>query len=501
MYQVLIVDDERPIREWLVYTLQSNRPDYYVNSASNGLEALEKLRSRSFDLLITDIRMPHMDGLDLLKEARCISKDIGTIILSSYDDFSYVRTAFKHDAVDYLLKTEIDTEKLLNAIDNFNCQKVLSFDERQLSKKLFNFITSNSNAETEFNQILTTFGNLMPQHPYYCFLIKTVNTDDSFKLFFPSVDDTVLKFYLPITDAIYIGCVEVTNRPTTLAQLQVKLLYDRQLQRYNILSLYISSEIHTASNELLSCLKILWIYHDVDFYGVNFFKPPITVNSNEIHLNEQYLSIIDCIKKQKRDALLQQISSLFQFVSDVLFPNINELKLVCIKICEAVYLNNFLSDLTEYHNNTKIISPKITEATSSQQLQETLINYVTLLYSENSKKPENYSPRIAKAIRIIDNCYMDPISLVYVANALYINSEYLSRSFKKEVGINFNIYLNNVRLQHSLEMLEKSNKKITDIAIQTGYQNSAYFSKCFKSSFGTSPQKWRIELDLYENQP
>ena len=78
-FYILIVDDEYPIREWLVHMLRSNRPQYYVESAENGQEALEKLHLKSFDLVITDIRMPHMDGVELLKNISAYFP--GTVLL------------------------------------------------------------------------------------------------------------------------------------------------------------------------------------------------------------------------------------------------------------------------------------------------------------------------------------------------------------------------------------------------------------------------------------
>lgn len=87
--------------------------------------------------------------------------------------------------------------------------------------------------------------------------------------------------------------------------------------------------------------------------------------------------------------------------------------------------------------------------------------------------------------------YMDNISLASVADELHISPEYLSRTFKKQTGTNFNNYLNNIRLQHALELLKDYGLPISEIAMQTGFQSPAYFSKCFKSAFGLSPQQWK----------
>ena len=140
MFRILIVDDEPPIREWLVHTLLSSRPDYHTESANNGLEALEKCKSAFYDLIVMDIRMPHMNGLELLEALYELCPETTAIVLSSYDDYNYVRNAFKYHAVDYLLKAEIDSQKLLAAVDNYYSKKNNSQNPSELAAKLKEFL-------------------------------------------------------------------------------------------------------------------------------------------------------------------------------------------------------------------------------------------------------------------------------------------------------------------------------------------------------------------------
>ena len=90
MFRILVVDDEYPIREGLIHMITAEHPDFEIDSAKNGLEALEKMETSAFNLLITDIRMPHMDGLELLEEMRAKNISAGVIVLSSYDDLSLI---------------------------------------------------------------------------------------------------------------------------------------------------------------------------------------------------------------------------------------------------------------------------------------------------------------------------------------------------------------------------------------------------------------------------
>lgn len=104
MIQVLIVDDNQLERQGIRFLLEKQAYELQITECINGLEALKKLKERHFSLLITDIKMPLMNGTDLIANVRDFDQDIHIIVLSGYDDFSYARELLKSNVVDYLLK-------------------------------------------------------------------------------------------------------------------------------------------------------------------------------------------------------------------------------------------------------------------------------------------------------------------------------------------------------------------------------------------------------------
>jgi two-component system response regulator YesN len=105
MYKLLIVEDEEAIREGIIKGMDWQSMGFEVaGAASNGLEAIESVNSNPPDLILTDIRMPQMDGLELIEKTRLLYPDIRFVVLSGYSDFEYVQTALKNKVVDYLLK-------------------------------------------------------------------------------------------------------------------------------------------------------------------------------------------------------------------------------------------------------------------------------------------------------------------------------------------------------------------------------------------------------------
>ena len=110
MYRILIVDDERIEREGIKYLIGREKGDYEICEASNGKQALDILHSRKVDLLMTDIRMSHMDGLELSRKAREEYNDLQIVIFSGYSDFSFAQEAIQYGVLDYVLKP-VDPER------------------------------------------------------------------------------------------------------------------------------------------------------------------------------------------------------------------------------------------------------------------------------------------------------------------------------------------------------------------------------------------------------
>ncbi len=490
-FYILIVDDEYPIREWLVHMLRSNRPQYYVESAENGQEALEKLHLKSFDLVITDIRMPHMDGVELLKNISAYFPGTGTIVLSSYDDYNYVRSTFKYDATDYLLKTDIDTDEFLESIDNFFQSKNSSGDMEHYAREIQKLLIEESGTVEQLLSLLSSYAGYTPSDSSFCVLLKYNASDDIQKPYYPNVKETSFRFSLCLTQGIFIGCIDLASQPSLLTQLQLQSIYLKQLQKYNHLSLLLYTNILSLQSNLLLEMRRLYLCRNLNFYQIETYNSSMHPDYHGLQIKEQYFTIRKTLFTSDSKTLLPQIESFLECAHRNLYTDTEDLKFMCLKIYESSYLNFPASDLAEYSRHMQKISGLISRAESWDKLKDVFVTNLSELFHRSFGNSTNLSPRIARAVSIIEKNYMNPLTLVSVADDLHVNPEYLSRSFKKEVGINFNNYLNNIRLQQALALLRNPQILISEIAIETGFQTPAYFSKCFKASFGMSPQEWR----------
>lgn len=113
--KILVVDDEEGMREFLTYMLEGE--SYQVSTAANGQEALKKLREEEFDLVLADIKMPGIDGLEMLRRIKEIDEQTVVIVMTAYASLDTAIKAIKFDAYDYLVKPFADTDKVLNIVE------------------------------------------------------------------------------------------------------------------------------------------------------------------------------------------------------------------------------------------------------------------------------------------------------------------------------------------------------------------------------------------------
>lgn len=160
MYRLLIVDDEETIRLGLKNIINWSEHNYQiVDTASNGIQALDIISNNEIDIVITDIMMPEMDGIELSKKVRQNFPNIQILVLSSYDDFKLVSNSYKQGIADYLLKPELNPENLLSALEKISLNiterdKTRKISERDISiEKLNRYLSGFSNQDDFLRQL------------------------------------------------------------------------------------------------------------------------------------------------------------------------------------------------------------------------------------------------------------------------------------------------------------------------------------------------------------
>lgn len=494
MYKVMLVDDEKLILQGLENIIEWEEIDLeIIATAQNGEEALEIFKNKPADIIITDINMPIISGLELIKKIREINNEVRFIILSGYEDFNYAKTAIKYGVDNYLLKP-IDEEELTNTLKGivFNIGKL----EKQLNEEFTktSIIKDYILEEIDFQEFKKYTDNLkiFSKNNYFAvsmlLLEKKIDylhlkQKESLKF-----KDNLEMFYDNFGNIIMINAWEKMPTKNEINKYFNFILEEIKL-KYNINSFIAIGKIVEKLEELPKSFKISNdIKKYILKYGFNncLDETVIDKNINKIEfdneINEINKLIIDKNEKAIEDFFDNNININKFLPKDIYDLSINVLILED-NIKKSFKINNgsFLGqDIIEILNLTDVDSIK-------KSLKKKILYLVDNIQQEDIK----YSPIIKRVIKCVNERYSEDLSLKTLSVEYNINSSYLGQIFTKEVGYSFSDYLNKVRNIIAKDLILNSNKKITDIAKAVGYIDTSYFYRKFKKYYGVTPSALR----------
>lgn len=538
MYKVLIVDDEKPARETLKYLINWEKTEFrIVDDAKNGKEALDKYNLYKPELIITDIVMPIMDGLEFIRKVKMIYKRQKFIILSCHENFYYAKEAIKLGASDYLLKDLLKPDDLYELlekvkqelsdakeIDATNAEVDISDINNDYAKEIKNVVLKSlvleELDEAKINSIIEKF-KLNLKVPYYAVLCIIV--DDYKKLtennnyneikelnyfIIKLINETIKEYYGG--ECFYnendqfiaiIGLDNITSKLKFYADIYTICQSIRKsIFRYidAELTIGVSDGLHDLENlnreykkALQSAmLRIFMGKGKTIFFNTNVSKASsldIKDLEKEIKNITEYISNNDVLKLKSELELLYNydLSGFMQY---------NYLEY--INTC----LFNIIMDICKQYN-IKYIDifgcnyipiEKLDEFDTIQEISDWFYSILTKLITiKKNKSEKKYSFRVKEAINYIEKNYKSDLNLEIVANALGLNKGYLSRLFKEEIGQNITDYIINFRIEKAKLLITTTNKKLYEIAREVGFPNAQYFSLKFKSITGETPLEYR----------
>ncbi|WP_194165702.1 response regulator [Oceanobacillus sp. CFH 90083] len=506
MYRILIVDDEKVEREVIHFLLKKFGFELEIMEAANGKEALEKLESCPADILLTDVQMPFVDGMELATKVREKYMGMEIIFFSGHDDFAFVKKALTLRADNYILKPikpEEFEQTMKKVMDNIRQHK-----EEQEKRE--------ANQEFIKKHILYRLLNQTPidilQHEYPYLSFDFLN---DYKRMILIHSDTAFLENLSEEGTFYL--YEQINKAALHARYelihlnpsQIVLLFkdnSNGLIAYRQVAAQIQQNIHTAYgincvlsvskhienpnhivqtySELEDYLKDRFFYADVFIYPID---TPLTDNKEfkedeyllrEIEKSlqqadtlklEKEISII--IEKYDKNAKTSQVYLRFLFARllQLLFQTMPEhSKESMDRYIELIYSYTHFSDIkhTLLEIQRKVIKKLEEDKNSPMHPIEAVKQYVA------------------------DNIEKD-LSLDMLAEKVYLTSGYLSDKFKQETGSGINKYIKQVRMDKADELLSYTNMKVNDISKAVGYSNASYFIRIFREHFGVSPKRYR----------
>lgn len=481
MLKVLVVDDEPPIRQWLAYCVDQFEDFTLAGSAASALQGLELYQRELPDIVVTDIEMPGMDGIEMLRRMSEL-RPAHMIILTSHEDFSYARRALSQGTAAYILKTEIDIqsfhELLQKAADEIRAQGVAGGKGKAYAaQRLLQQLAAGAYHSDLSPESLRRQGLALENGPV---LVADVWSREGAA--FPQLRRLLAE--QPGLENLYLApygyehllvaanlrggsCRELAELLEAEARGWVAGLCDTELGALPEALRLAQARCHLHYYQ--PGQRVFWQDHvgeaslrRGDALRISFSKEIFAGNYREA--------------AEIKDQALREIW-------DDRPTDLGSVRRLC------AFFATTLLHLTE-GRDTASVEARIFKSESFREVEDILAE-IFAPFESGLPRPASYSEPIREAVAYIKAHYPDRLTLATVAGVVSFNPEYFSRRFAKETGLNFVVYLNNLRMERAVELLERTDKKIYEIAEEVGFSRVSYFSTAFKKNFGLNPYEYQ----------
>ena len=542
LYRIILVDDEEEVRKSIIRKIDWTAVGFaVVGDAENGEDALEKIENLEPDVVLTDIRMPYMDGLTLAERIRQKYPSMKIVIFSGYDDFEYAKQAIKLNVTEYILKPvnveeltailkriktnldeEIEQKRNVNLLRE-NYKRSLPILREQFLKDLISRPMDGETVQTllreydiplagakkwiaiavelELEQELTQEEAPLPLHeeknliPISVMQILSENLKPSYRF-------SLLSFSGSADAKIAgIAAVDENNSQTEL----INILGDicKEIRKtlkvpVNIGIGHSAQKLENISRSFQSALDALG-YRSVVGTGstiyINDVEPGI---GGKLQFgSEEESALIQAIKFGPEEKIRETVRGIVDRMNEArVHARQQQAYILSVANCMIQLIQQYDLNMEEIFAEDPlgpdpftVIQSMLNRENFSRWLYQTALKINNALSRER-----DYAARqvIEKAKQYIMDNYQDPgLSVEQICRYLHMSPAYFSTMFKKATGQTYIAYLTEVRLNKAVELLNMTDEKTYVIASQVGYQEQNYFSYVFKKRFGVSPTKFR----------
>ena len=500
MYKILVVDDEKIERNGIRFLLRQMDLELEILEAENGKKAVEVLKTESVDILLTDIKMPFMDGMELIAAVRPLYPDMMIVIFSGFSDFEYAKNAMKYDVKDYILKPVEPAEfkntlnKVVGVLKEKQEQKLFKDMSQTFMEEHLLYSLVNGSALSELSAKQGELLNSCAVERFHQIVLLEFNeeffgkSDKELNLHVQEVLGDNFR-YLNLNPQQSIIFLEeplgACARETATA------LYEKLKGKYTF-KFYIGvSESFDGAEGIYPQMEKLEKVMENKFFltGNHVFL----VGENQVEYVQQ-MDDNTLFKQMRQDIKMKDIPALrnhFGFVCERYTDKTNYSQ-VYVKFIFSNFLKDFYDALPESERNevTREIE-KLYKATTFKEVREIVNQNIDRLEKAFNANPQMTHREIEVVKQYIYDHYKEELSIDMLARLVYMAPSYLSAVFKKEVGQNLSKFIKEYRMVKAKDMLENTHMKIVQVSEAVGYPNVSYFCQSFREFFGISPQKFR----------
>ncbi|MEX1030227.1 MAG: response regulator [Paenibacillaceae bacterium] len=526
MINLMIIDDEETTRDSLLELIPwAELGVNDVRTAEDGLAALTLAESFAPSILLTDIRMSKMNGIEVSQKMRELYPNCVIIFLSGFSDKEYLKSAIQLNAVDYLEKP-VNIQQLKSVFLR-TVQKLLEDQQRNIEDKRLKYnLHSNIHLLRQDIVLELLVGNAVPR-----FYLDKYGSD--ILHVFDDGDFTVVCILLD-----WVQDIAPEVKSSMKNDILRKLNAEEPLSEYRYISGYMNDSLVIILNECLDSAsehcKIFWDqlfgmlleasqsqftfaagcsdcrkgFHSLpglykassqllkqQFYGGNykvFHSPPLPSSSYDID-NQIYVKFRKLLRSNSFQEAVDLIIDLTQEISATCDPDTDKIKNIYFKFLSILFEITMNMDIItpDEENENKYVWQEIHDKKTLSQLTSFLITPMELMLNKYEDK-ENTNDKLNKIKSYILDHYTDnQLSIQSIAAYTYLSQTYLCAYFKKVTGRTLNEFITELRIEKAKELVMNKKIKLYEVSAMIGFIDSNYFSTIFKKHTGLTPSEFR----------
>lgn len=496
---ILIADDEKIEREGIRYLLSLEKGERRIFEAANGKQAMQILRTENIDMILTDIKMPVMDGLELARRAKELFPEIRIVIFSGYNDFTFAQEAIRYGVTDYILKP-VDPDNFHEIIEKAekNIRERQAEENREIRRQNFlqqyflqNYLYS---GKKEILEKAGEFVDLDKWNGWHCAILIETDTAffDTAEENFPGELQKELRrvfFYLNLNERqslllfqdVYCDYLLVANHLYTF------------LKRNYMVRIYLAVSRKFDGCECLpEILGQLEQQMEEKFYHpekhiFSCEEEELKMAAGEVQDSQLMQMISEDISRKDTEQLWKHFECLKEKYSSNTQFSAMYIKFVFSNVIQELFQENQFAD--EHR-----LEQEIDRLYSCGNIMDIL-----KVTEDNIREYEKFLERsmsesrneVAAVKNYIYQHYGEDLNLEMLAEKVYLSSGYLSFIFKKETGMNLNRFIKVFRMEKAGEFLRDTNMKVAQISEKVGFANVSYFCRSFREYYGCSPESYR----------
>lgn len=521
MVKVLVVDDEPFVRQGLKSIIDWNEYGFELcGEAENGLAALEAIEAHQPHLVITDIKMPGLDGLELIRKAtyelKCTSK---FIILTGYEDFNYAKTAIKYNVKGYILKP-VEESELIDILNRIREEIDLeSMNEKQhyasikaLAAETVKKLIQGEASSEDMVYSKQWLGIYEEDQLWYI----TIDVEDCEQKLENMDEVDVPGVYKELEDIIYNSVgkenslniyreniwrygIVVNKNIVQKVNGTINGLTDRIYKNLAksgkfVITVFIGTEVKSASELKQSfdtchdAMNYLHLYPDRDIIFYDEVKH--TPFSYDLKNIQYFTELQEDIENNRQEQIASSVDKIFKEMQDNhMAPEVIKACIIKFELETVRIISDMSGDTGEIFKKNMMANLKVSRMDT---VKSNFIKFCTECARYYKSLKEKKSCGIIYEIeKYVHRNYKNEISLKSISEIFYINPVYLGQLFKKNFGLYFSEYLNNLRIEEAMKLLRRTDYRIYEIAQMVGYPDTNYFISKFEKHCSMTPTQYK----------